>query len=85
MSLSVGFVVVLDRSFSFVLELGRDAFGGANVGTSTQVNRLVNAAGFLECVQIAALDHGSRYRNIVIGRDGDVAGRAYFVALEQDQ
>lgn len=85
MSLSVGFVMELVRSFSFVFELGCDAFGGANVGARAKVNRLVNAAGFLERVQVAALHHGSRCRNFMVGWDGYIASRAHLVALEQDQ
>ena len=85
MGLSVGWVVVLDRSFSFVVELGRNAFSRANVRTRSKINRLVDAARFLERVEIAALHHGPRYRNIVVGWDGDVASGAYFLALEQDQ
>ena len=43
------------RDLRFVLELGRDAFSRTNVRTSTQVNRLVDAAGFLERVQVAVM------------------------------
>ena len=69
----------------FELELGGRAIGALDVIARSQVNRLVDAAGFREGVEVAHLDDGTRCGHLVVGRDGDVTGGADLFALKQDQ
>lgn len=69
----------------FELELCRRAFLRPDVVASSEVDRLVDAAGFPERIEVSTLDDLARYRDLVVRRDGNIPGRSDAVAGEEQQ
>jgi hypothetical protein len=68
-----------------VLELPDLAVGGVDVVTFAPIDRLVDAAALRKSVEEPNLHDLTRFRDVVIGRDGDVAGGHVLVAVEEDE
>lgn len=66
---------------ALVFELFDHAFGGGDVAAPAAVNRLIDAAAFPEGVEVLRIDHVANGGDLMVRRNGDVAGGNHGFAI----